>query len=168
MRSSLIIQYENGDMTKREFLESNFDLVQNTNLDPFLKIDSFEKGMFNYQYYNTLAKYYTGLARDIRSKKKHKRYYTYYLNKGNNYYHEKDKSALDLLKFLEFERVEAYFIEVNSRMLRDKLYEIVLLDYKEAIFHSKAIWLLDILKKEGVFIDKTKTSIIDEYINERY
>src|SRR5699024_1393192 len=148
--------------------ENNFDLVQSTNLEPFLKVDRFEKGMFNYQYYNVLAKYYTSLAKGIRNTKKHKRYYTYYLNKGNNYYHEKDKSALSLLRFLEFERIEAYYIKVNSRMLKDKLYEIVLLDYKEAIFHSKAIWLLDILKDEGVFIDKTRTSIIDEYINERY
>src|SRR5699024_4795246 len=93
MRSSLIIQYENGDMSKREFLENNFELVQSTNLEPFLKVDSFEKGMFNYQYYNVLAKYYTSLAKGIRNTKKHKRYYTYYLNKGNNYYHEKDKSA---------------------------------------------------------------------------
>jgi hypothetical protein len=108
------------------------------------------------------------LAKEIKNTKKHQKYYVYYLNKGNNYYHEKDKAALDLLRFLEFKGIEAYYVKVKSRVLKDKLYEIVLLDYKEAIFHSKAQWLLDILKDEGVFIDGKKTSLIDGYINAKY
>lgn len=167
-RSSLIMQYSNGDITKREFLEYNYDLVRRANLKPFLRVDSYEKGMYNYQYYNVLAKYYNMLAKEVKNTRKHQRYYTYYLNKGNNYYHEKDRAALSLLKFLEFQRVEAYFIKVKSKRLRDKLYEIVLLDYEEAIFHSKATWLLDILRDEGVFIEDKKESLIDSYINERY
>jgi len=168
IRSSLIIQFENGDISKREFLENNYDLVLRTNFKPFLKIDKYEKGMFNYQYYNVLAKYYRMLARDARRSRRDKKYYNYYLNKGNNYYHEKDKAALELLRFLEFKGVEAYFIDVQSKGLRDKLYEIVLLDYKEAIFHSKANWLLEILREEGVFLEEKKRSLIDEYINEKY
>ncbi len=167
-RSSLIIQFTNGDISKREFLEYNFDLVRRTNLKPFLRIDSYEKGMFNYQYYNVLAKYYNMLAKETRNTRKHQRYYNYYFNKGNNYYHEKDRSALSLMKFLEFRGIEAYFIKVNSKFLKDKLYEIVLLDYEEAIFHSKAKWLLDILKEENVFIEDKKESLIDGYINEPY
>lgn len=167
-RSSLIVQFKNGDISKREFLEYNFDFVKKMNVKPFLRVDSYEKGMYNYQYYNVLAKYYTMLAKEIKNTRKHQKYYVYYLNKGNNYYHEKDKAALSLLRFLEFKGVEAYFIKCNSRLLEDKLYEIVLVDYKEAIFHSKAIWLLDILKAENVFIEGKKISLIDEYINERY
>ncbi len=167
-RSSLIIQYSNGDISKKEFLESNFDFVQAMNIKPFDKIDSFEKGMYNYQYYNVLAKYYTMLAKDIRRDGKHDEYYTYYKNIGNRYYHEKDKATLQLLRHLKFQNVEAYFIEVESKFLRDKLYEIVLLDYKEAIFHSKSRWLLRILREEGVFIEGKKKSLIDDYINEKY
>lgn len=167
-RSSLIIQYANGDISKKEFLEYNFDFVQDMDVKPFRKIDSYEKGMYNYQYYNVLAKYYTMLAKDIRRSGKHDKYYIYYKNMGNEYYHEKDKATLQLLRFLEFKNIEAYFIQVESRFLQDKLYEIVLLDYKEAIFHSKSYWLLKILKKEGVFIEGKKKSLIDEYINERY
>ncbi len=167
-RSSLIIQYANGDISKKEFLEYNFDFVQGMNLKPFRRIDSFEKGMYNYQYYNALAKYYTMLAKDIKRSGKHNKYYTYYRNMGNDYYHQKDKATLQLLRFLEFKNVEAYFIKVESKYLKDKLYEIVLLDYKEAIFHSKSLWLLNILKEEGVFIEGTKKSLIDEYINEKY
>jgi hypothetical protein len=167
-RSSLILQFGNGDLSKKEFLEQNFDLVRKTNLRPFLRVDTYEKGMFNYQYYNVLAKYYTTLAKDIKNTKKHQKYYNYYFNKGNNYYHEKDKAALNILKLIEFKGVEAYFVKVESKFLSDKLYEIVLLDYKEAIFHSKALWLLDILREEKVFIEGKKVSLIDEYINETY
>ncbi len=45
---------------------------------------------------------------------------------------------------------------MESKFLEDKLYEIVLLDYKEAIFHSKSPWLLRILKEEGVFLEEKK------------
>lgn len=167
-RSSLILQFSSGDLTKREFLEENYQLVRKSNIKPFLKVDSYEKGMYNYQHYNVLAKYYNMLAKEIKNTKKHQKYYNYYLNKGNNYYHEKDRAALSLLRFLEFKGVEAYFVKVESRLLKDKLYEIVLLEYEEAIFHSKAIWLLDILKEEGVFIAEKKKSLIDGYINEKY
>ncbi len=167
-RSSLIVKYESGSITKREFLESNYNLVMKMNLKPFLRIDSYEMGMYNYQYYNVLAKYFTMMAKDIRCAKKRQRYYKYYLNKGNNYYHEKDKAVLNLLEYLNFKGVEAYYVDVNSKTLNNKLYEIVLLDYKEAIFHSKALWLLNILKEKGVFKDEKKKSLIDDYINETY
>ncbi|HLR33998.1 MAG TPA: DUF6648 family protein [Tissierellales bacterium] len=167
-RLSLIIQYTNGDINKREFLEGNFDFVQAMNVEPFSKIDSYEKGMYNYQYYNVLAKYYTMLAKDIKRSGKDEKYYIDYLNKGKYYYDEKDKATVELLKYLKFKNIDAYFINTQSRYLDDKLYEIVLLDYKDAIFHSKSLWLLDILRKEGVFIEGKKTSLIDDYINERY
>lgn len=167
-RSSLIIQYANGDISKREFLEYNFDIVQNMNLKPFSKIDSYEEGMYNYQYYNVLAKYYNMVAKEGRGTRGHDQHYAYYKKLANEYYEEKDKSTLNLLSYLEFFNVEAYYIQVESKYLQDKLYEIVLLDYKEAIFHSKNICLLETLKKEGVFIEDMKTSLIDEYINERY
>jgi len=167
-RSSLILQYENGDISKKEFLQYNYDFVTGMNVKPFLRVDSYEKGMYNYQYYNVLAKYFRMLAKDIKNSRKHQKYYITYLNKGNNYYHEKDKSALAVLRLIEFKNVEAYFIKVESKGLKDKLYEVVLKDYKEAIFHSKAEWLLDILKQEGVFFDKKRVSIINEYINETY
>lgn len=167
-RNSLIIQFKNGDISKREFLEGNFDFVQDMKVKPFSKIDSYEKGMYNYQYYNVLAKYYTMLAKDIKKEGKHEKYYIYYLNQGNEYYNEKDRATLQLLRFLDFKNVEAYFIRVESRFLRNKLYEIVLKDYQYAIFHSKSRRLLDIVKKEGVFVEGMKTSLIDEYINQKY
>lgn len=167
-RSLLIRQYKDEEITKKQFLDYNYDLVQKTSMKPFLRIDTYEMGMYNYQYYNVLAKYFTAMAKEVKNTKRHQRYYNYYLNKGNNYYNEKDKAALSLMEFLNFEGIEAYYIDVNSKRLQNELYEIVLLDYKEAIFHSKALWLLDILKEKGIFIDEMKKSLIDEYINETY
>ncbi len=167
-RSSLIIQFREGEITKKQFLENNYDLVRRMNLRPFLRIDNYEMGMYNYQYYNVLAKYFTMLAKETKNTRKHQRYYNYYLNKGNNYYNEKDKAALDLLEFLEFKGIEAYFIKMESRSLNGKLFEIVLMDYEEAIFHSKSTWLLKRLRKEGIFEEIQKVSIIDRYINETY
>ncbi|MCR2045059.1 hypothetical protein NSA23_13200 [Anaerosalibacter massiliensis] len=167
-RNSLIIQYKNGDISKREFLEGNFDFVEQMNVKPFSQIDSYEKGMYNYQYYNVLAKYYTMLAKDMKREGQSDKYYTYYLNEGNYYYREKDRATLQLLRFLDFKNIEAYFIKVESKFLKDKLYEIVLKDYEYAIFHSKSKWLLEILRKEGIFIEGKKVSLIDEYINETY
>lgn len=167
-RSFLIRQYEMGDLTKREFLEENFDSVRRLNLKPFSRIDSFEKGMFNYQYYNSLAKYYRMLAKDVRHTRKHNRYYNYYFNKGNNYYHEKDRATLKLIEYLDFEGMEAYYIKVESKGLKGKLYEIVLHDYKEAIFHSKAEWLKEILIEREIFVEEKRKSLIDDYINQVY
>ena len=167
-RSRLIIQFREGEITKKQFLEQNYELVRKMNLRPFLRIDNYEMGMYNYQYYNVLAKYFTMLANDVKDTRKHQRYYNYYFNKGNNYYHEKDKAAMDLIEFLEYKGIEAYFINLNSKSLNGKLYEIVLLNYKEAVFHSKSIPMLNKLKENGVFQEGQKTSIIDGYINETY
>lgn len=167
-RSFLIKKYSNGDITKREFLQYNYDYFISVNARPYIKIDSYEKGMFNYQYFNGLAKYYRMLAREVKNTKKHSKYYNYYLNLGNKYYDNKDETALDILKFIDFENVESYFISCDSEALEDSLYEIVLKDKKEAIFHSKAEWLLNILKEKNVFYPGKRESLISEYINERY
>jgi len=72
------------------------------------------------------------------------------------------------LKFLDFKGVDAYYINVNSKSLRNELYEIVLLNYDEAIFHSKSKRLLKILKDKKVFNCVLRDSLIDGYINETY
>ena len=69
---------------------------------------------------------------------------------------------------MHFENVDAYFIKMESSALEGKLYEIVLSDYEYAVLHSKSIWLLEVLKKENVFSDKKKKSVIDYYVNSKY
>ena len=83
-------------------------------------------------------------------------------------YHQKDLTTISILRLVDFENVDAYYVKTNSKFLNGKLYEIVLSDYKEAIFHSKALWLIDILREKNVFSEKKKESVIDSYINKLY
>lgn len=167
-RDSLIIQYKNGTMSKREFLEANFKSVQGMNIEPFERVNSYEKGMYNYQYYNVLAKYYNMLSKEVKDNNKMEKQYNEYKEKTNFYYGQKDQSTLQLLKCLKFKDIEGYFIKVESRFLNNKLYEIVLQDYEYAILHSKSRWLLRVLREERVFVETKRISLIDGYINEKY
>ena len=51
-RQSLIDQFVKGDMTKREYLQANYEAVVYNDIKPFKNIDTVLKGLFNYQYYN--------------------------------------------------------------------------------------------------------------------
>ncbi|SHJ34209.1 hypothetical protein SAMN02745975_01873 [Geosporobacter subterraneus DSM 17957] len=168
-RESLIRQFKKGDISKREFLEEHYNFIQQLNLKPFeRRIDSFEKGLYNYQYFNMLAKYCYMKAKDVKLQQKHPRLAEKFLEDSNYYYYQKDRSTMKLLEFLDFRNIEAYFVKVKSPGLKDKLFEIVLKDYENVIFHSKSTWLLERLKNEGVFLEGKKKSIIDSYINEKY
>ena len=158
----------NGDITKKEYIELSYQFIVGSGFKPFERIDSFEKGMYNYQYYNMMAKYYSMMAQEERLKLKHVVYYKNFIDESNHYYNEKDKTTFRLLRFLEYRNVEAYYIKMESSKLRDVLFEIVLKDYDYAILHSKSHWLLNALKKENIFSNKTKKSIIDYYVNDRY
>ncbi|MDP3386574.1 MAG: hypothetical protein Q8S24_05025 [Eubacteriales bacterium] len=167
-RDSLILQLMNGDITKKEYIENNYKYIVSSGFKPFERIDSVEKGMFNYQYYNMMAKYYSMLAKSEWDKSKHFIYYKGYLDESNYYYNEKDKTTFRLLRFLEYKNVEAYFIKMESVKLKDVLYEILLKDFNYAVLHSKSLWVLNALKKENVFEDKIKKSVIDYYVNDIY
>lgn len=167
-RSHLIEEYESGAITKREFLFKNIDYFSGSNMRPFLYINHYEKGIFNYQYYNTLAKYYYMMARDERALGAERRRVNHCLNLSRKYYDLKDQATLDILKLVEFEQVKAYFIETNSRRLKDRLYEIVILNKEEAVFHSKSEKLLEVLNENSTFIEGTHISVIENYINEGY
>ena len=164
-RDGLINKYSNGELSKQDFLRSNFNHMKNSKIKPFSTIDSYEKGIFNYQYFNSIAKYYKMMASNIKGRNKKK---VYYIEQMDIYYQRKDFSILKLLNYLDFKNTEAYYINTNSKFLDNKLYEIVLKDYEFAIFHSKSRWLISELKKKGIFKDAKRNSIIDDYINEKY
>ena len=97
-RDMLIIQHMNGDINKKEYLELNYKYMLDKNVKPFQRIDSFEKGMYNYQYYNMMAKYHRTLAQEIKDKGKHISYYSKYLNEADYYYNENDKTVINEIK----------------------------------------------------------------------
>lgn len=168
-RESLIKQFKKGDITKKEFLEEHYKFIQRLNLKPFNNgIDSFEKGIYNYQYYNMLAKYSCMKSKGAKLQAKHPQLALRLQKDSQYYYSQKDNATVKLLEYLKFNNVEAYFIKVQSAFLKDKLFEIVLHDYDNVIFHSISSWLLQRLRDEGIFLEVRKKSVIDKYINEKY
>lgn len=167
-KDALIQQFVKGDLTKREFLIENFELVQNMNMKPFTRIDCFEKGFFNYQYYNTLAKFYRMEAGGERNNSKHPEIYREYMDKSHYFYDKKDRTVFKVLEVVDFKNVDTYYIKVKSAYLRNKLIEIVFKDYDNVIFHTKSPYIAKRLSEEGLLYDSVKKSLIDHYINEKY
>jgi len=167
-RNDLIERYSAGEFTKKEFIEENYKYLMKLNLNPFQgRIKSFKMGIYNYQYYNIMAKYSNMMADEMKYcdgelSREHKR-------KEFDYYALKDKATEQCLEFVDFKGVEAYFLDVNSRRLTNsQLYEIVFRDYDKAIFHSYNEKLLRRLRVNGVFSSKRRRSVIDGYINSSY
>ncbi|MEA4967302.1 hypothetical protein SDC9_90072 [bioreactor metagenome] len=163
-RQSLIDQYVKGDMTKREYLQANYDAVVYNDIKPFKNMDTVQKGLFNYQYYNARAKEkkQASTIHDIDYYEK-----TEYLNSCDYFYSKKDKATMRVLKLLDYKGVEAYFVKVHSKELNGKLFEIILADYN-MILHSTNELILNNLKEEGILGEGSRMSVIDGYINQRY
>jgi len=167
-KNLLIQQFMKGDMTKREFLIENFEFIQNMNIKPFTRIDCFEKGYYNYQYYNTLAKYYRMEAVDGKKNAKHPEVSREYIEKSNIFYNKKDRTVMQVLETIDFKDVDAYYITVKSIYLKNRLVEIVFREYDNVIFHTRCLWLAERLMEEGILYQDVKKSLIDSYINQKY
>lgn len=162
-RQSLIDQYVKGDMTKKEYLRENLDAVLSLNIQPFKNADTVDKALFNYQYYNAMAKD----AKIEASYAVNKEYAQALREKANYFYSKKDSATMKVLRLLDFKGVSAYFIKVRSKYFKGRLYEIVL-EEQNMILHSSSIAVLNMLRQEGVFDEHTKKSLIDGYINQKY
>lgn len=167
-RSGLIQQFKKGDITKKEYIEAGFAYIHQEGLKPFKNVDSFEKAMYNYQYFNTMAKYYYLKSNDIKLSSKHPELHKEYLEKVDYYYRKKDQTTVKAIELLDYYDVEAYYIQVHSSYLKKKLYEIQFLDYPDYILHSTSEWLLSRLKEEGIFKEGVRRSLIASYVNEKY
>ena len=162
-RKRLIDQYLKGDMTKSEYLDLNLEAVLSLRREPFKKIDTVEKGLFNYQYFNAMAKgaraeSFLYAERELKKESS---------EAADYYYYKKDQSTLAVLRLINYKGVTAYFIAVRSKYLRGRLFEIVIDDY-EMILHSASDVILNCLREENVFAEGIRTSIIDYYVNQRY
>ncbi len=182
-RQSLIYQYKICDLSKDEFIEENYNYIISMGIEPFKKVDNIKKAIFNYQYYNGLAKYYQRLSRSISKSDKAKKEN---LDLSLYYYSQKDDVTIKLLKLLDFKGIEAYFVKAKSPKLSKKLFEIVIKDEEilleinyfsdfynpeessYIILHSKNPYILSLLKRENAFLDVEKKSLVDNYINKKY
>lgn len=164
-RNNLIQQYSKGDLSKEEFIEENYRCVTALNIKPFRKIDNVKKAIYNYQYYNVLAKYYQKKAHSLG--KRHGAREDF-LELSNFFYSKKDNVSIKFLKLIDFRGVDAYYVKVKSPNLKKKLFEIVLKDYDNLILHSKNEVLLNMLIDEKVFSFEIRRSLVDSYINQKY
>jgi len=167
-RDALNYQYTKGDISKKEYIEEHYYYIMQMKLKPFQKIDSFEKGIYNYQYYNAVAKYNRMRSRDRKLMEKHPELVGEIEKKIQEAYRHKDDTVRRLIRFLDYENMEAYYIKAKSDYLNNKLFEIVLYDYDSTILHSINPGIVNELKREGVFQAERKKSKIDDYVNRKY
>ncbi len=167
-REALIFKYKKGDLSKREFIEEHYYYITRMGLKPFQKIDSFEKGIYNYQYHNVIAKYNQLRMRDKKLMEKHPELIRELDAKVNFHYRKKDDAIRQLLRYLDFTNMEAYYIKAKSDFLDNKLIEILLHDYEGVILHTINPGIVEELKEEGVFQPIRKRSRIDDYVNKKY
>jgi len=166
-RDKVINRYEKGEINKTEYVYACMNFFKEHNLEAYSKIETLEQGMFNYQYYNMLAKYYYIEAHESEVNGE-ERYVKSFMDEAYECYKLKDKATLKILQIINYNSVEAYYIEMESESLNGKLFEIRIIDYDRAVFHSKNYKIKDLLKENKIFKDKPQKSIIDAYVNERY
>jgi len=162
-RDELIDKYSADRMSKTAFVEENYDFFKRLKIKPFTENLDYRKCIFNYQYYNILAKYANLQAQELEI----------YDPKGAEaykveefeYYKLKDEATLSLLELVDYKGVEAYFMNMASNRLCGKLFEIVFKDYYRAIFHSMNPSILKKLREKGVFSPVYKDSVINSYVN---
>ncbi|BEP28113.1 DUF6648 family protein [Helicovermis profundi] len=166
-RDMLIDTLKEGKINKIQYIEACYEFLKVENMKPFkINVDSIEKSLYNYQYYNTLAKYTLMKCEEcrFRDSTKSRELYEY----AQDYYAKKDKETLNLLELINYKNVSAYFLKMNSEVLEGELFEITIDNYDKAVFHSKDKRILNRLKKNGVFDEEAKLSIIDKYVNTKY
>ena len=152
-------------MTKKEYLQMNYNAVVHNDIGPFKYMDTIEKCLYNYQYYNALAKEMKTISTDNGMEYEMKKDYRW---QSDYYYEKKDRATLKVLEMLDYRGVEAYFVKVKSKALKGRLDEIVCSDCYGMILHSTNEVILNKLREEGVFTEGTRTSLIDGYVNQRY
>lgn len=167
-RNLYIDQLDEKEITKEEFLNLNFLLLDQLSMTPFLTISTYEQGLYNYHYYNTLAKYYNTRRNQIHSRNKKDRSYKELTNKCMNYYREKDRALGEILRIKNYKGVIAYYVKVfSTRLQRERLFEIYLEDEEKAIFHTFDKKILEGLKNHHCFLEEERISLIDNYVNNK-
>lgn len=151
---------------KNEFLNINYEYLVKLDLKPFSNISTVLEAVYNYQYYNIMAKRSNQMALNLISKKKKR--YKQEINNRENYYYLKDIATEKLLELIDYKDIEAYYIKLKSKRLTGEIFEIYLKDYDKLILHSKNKCLLKKLKDKKCFLEEAKVSMIDSYVNKSY
>lgn len=167
-RKDSIDLLDNSIIDKDTFLNKNYNYLVKLDLKPFASINTVNEAIYNYHYYNLMAKKANLEAQRILHHKNKKKNYLKLINKRENYYYLKDIASLRLLELIEFKDVESYFISLNSKRLKGEIFEIRINCFDKVILHSKNKHILEMLKDNNVFSSAPRKSIIDSYVNKSY
>ncbi len=166
-RNRLIDSLEAGDLDKSAYLEAQYQALLELEIKPVGgAIVSFEEGLFNYQYYNVLAKRERIQSKDeeFRNPEASRRH----RNQADRHYALKDRETVKILEWIQYKNVQAYYIETPARYLNGKLIEIVADDYQRAVFHTADEGIINRLVRAGVFHEGARPSVIRSYIESDY
>lgn len=164
LRSEYIDLLDCGKLSKIEFNEKNNRLFIDLDLRPFSVLNTFEKALFNYNYYNTKAKIALFNSNKYREQKRDRKYKRQ-LNLKLNCYEEKDKASLAMIKLEDPSNIEAYYINLHSKNLSTSIFEINFFNREKVILHSKSEEIKSYLISLGVFKNQVLDSLIDSYVN---
>lgn len=164
LRNKYIDMLDNKIISKSEFNHLNNEIFSKINLRPFTVLDSFDKALYNYNYYNSKAKMYLEEYNKYKMNGNNKRAKLAYNNVQNNYYH-KDISIEAMLKLENAKFINAYFVDIKSKRLNSKLYEIYFSNKERVILHTQNENIKKILIQMKCFESEKKDSLIKSYIN---
>lgn len=167
-RKESIDLLEESKVDKETFLATNLAFLEKLNLKPFTNIKSISQALYNYHYYNLLAKKSNLDAQKIIHNTKKKKQYVKNINQRENYYYLKDMATLRLLELLNYEYIESYYIILKSTRLKGEIFEIHVKCLNQTILHSKSKVILQNLRDHDVFIEEERQSLIDSYVNKTY
>ena len=161
-RITLIEKLEIGTLSKEDFIIENYQMMkpyQKVNYD----VNSVEEGILKYHYFNTMAKKLMLEADGIEFKDPNR--CEKLRDKAFDFYLKKDKITLNMLEFIGYKDVEAYFIHMKSKSLEGLIYEIRFNNHEKVVLHSKDRKILYKLKEANCFFDERMASVIDDYVN---
>lgn len=166
-RDRLIDGLEAGELDKSAYLEAQYQALMELGAAPRRgPLASIEEGLFNYQYYNVLAKRERIQSKDEEfrnpeASRKHR-------NQSDRHYALKDRETVKIMELLNYQHVQSYFIETPARYLNGKLIEIIIDTYDRAVFHTADEGIINRLVRAGVFSDEVRSSVIQSYIESDY
>lgn len=155
-------------ISKDEFLNRNYKFLTNLGLKPFSNIRDLEEAIYNYQYYNIMAKFANAKAFKYQNTPKKKKIHTRLINDRENFYYLKDLATDSLIDMVEPENIESYFISLKSKRLTGEIFEISIKSCNKLILHSKNKKILSKLRQKNVFCEEIRESLIDSYVNRSY
>ncbi|MFM1585363.1 DUF6648 family protein, partial [Helcococcus ovis] len=84
--------------------------------------------------------------------------------KLNNYY-LKDQAILAMVELEDSSKIEAYYVSMHSKNLKDQIFEIYFKDREKVILHTKNENVKNLLISKKCFSYEIRQSLIDSYIN---